>query len=112
MLHFDGFTRSCVKYKRTSVGLRCIEFEEGKAAPDCPSKTNPTFKLVEGGRSQNYIRKEKPCKESAEGLGRAASKRRKAAREPLPRAKKQVTIRRKGRKGRKAARKSQARRGR
>jgi hypothetical protein len=109
MLHFDGFTKSCVKYKRTSVGLRCIEFENGKAAPDCPSKTNSTFKLVEGGRSQNYIRKGKPCKESTQGRGRAASKRRKAAREPLPRAKKQVTNRRKGRK---AARKSQARRGR
>lgn len=71
MLHFDGFMRSCVKYqmvdsKQANKGkaLRCVEFEAGRANPACPSATNKSFKLVGGGRSQNYLRANRLCKES------------------------------------------------
>lgn len=74
MLHFDGEYRSCVKYVKKKVGLRCIEFKEGKAQPDCPSQSNKSYKLKGGGRSQNYIRSRGRCSESAATKRRAAPK--------------------------------------
>jgi hypothetical protein len=58
MLFFDGVTKSCIKFKKTKVGFRCVKFQKGLDHPKCPPG-----KLKGGGRSQNYIRgeKQKPC---------------------------------------------------
>lgn len=78
MLFFDGINRSCVKYvKKAGVGLRCVEFEAGKKSPDCPSKSNKSYKLKGGGRSQNYIRANNQCAETGGPM-----KRRRAAKKP------------------------------
>lgn len=64
MFAFDGVLRSCVKYKKTKVGLRCLGFEKGRKSPVCPSKSNKSYKLKGGGRSQNYIRGAAQCAET------------------------------------------------
>lgn len=61
-MFFDGYKRTCVKFKRSSKakGLRCETFASAKKvgrSPVCPGAG-----LKGGGRSQWAIRPNKKCK--------------------------------------------------
>ena len=71
---FDGLTRACTKYAKTSAGLRCKKFSTARTHPVCDER------LKGGGRSPGLIHKP-PCKGSLARSSRGkASTHRKAAR--------------------------------
>jgi hypothetical protein len=70
-----GQKKSCVKFQIVPIsgnppGLRCVKFKKGLASPVVPSQG-----LVEGGRSQYYIRRGKSVRATATRSSRAAPKR-------------------------------------
>lgn len=58
-----GKIRACIKYKKTSVGLRCDKFSDKREHPVCwPG-------LVDGGRSPGLIRPHKCETKAAKKIG-------------------------------------------
>lgn len=53
-MFFDGLNQTCVRFKRTSVGLRCADYSPARKVGRFPCK--PKQGLKGGGRSQWAIR--------------------------------------------------------
>lgn len=70
MLFFDGVKQTCVKFRKTKVGLRCADFEKASKVGKHPCL--PKGGLKGGGRSQWAIRggAKKKCSSAVEKKSR------------------------------------------
>ncbi len=46
-----GLQRTCTRFEKHKIGLRCAKFKKGRGSPVCDKR------LVAGGRSPGLIRK-------------------------------------------------------